>query len=96
VPRSVFLGRVVADGEPLWLPEDRDWALALAQVEADSCPDCGQPWSEASSRDSEDAYTAELLLCHACVASGRALRAHQGKNPNKPTDGLHVRVERRR
>ncbi|MGW8901665.1 hypothetical protein [Streptomyces sp. NPDC055753] len=42
------MGRVVADGEPLWLPEDRAWALALLQVEADACPDCGQPWGVAN------------------------------------------------
>jgi hypothetical protein len=42
------MGRVVAEGEPLWLDEDRAWALALLDVEADACPECGQPWSEAT------------------------------------------------
>ncbi|MFJ8027459.1 hypothetical protein [Streptomyces sp. NPDC096311] len=94
MPRSVFLGRVVGDGEPLWLPEDRWWALALAEVEADACPDCGQRWSEATAPDNEDAYRADLVKCHACAISAKAVRAHQdGKGD---TDGLHVNVERDR
>ncbi|MFD0429426.1 hypothetical protein ACFQ60_22380 [Streptomyces zhihengii] len=77
MPRSVFLGRVVAPGEPLWTDEDRSWALALADVERDVCPDCGHPWSEASAPDSEWAYTAELLRCHACAA------AHGPRTPTR-------------
>jgi hypothetical protein len=94
VPRSVFLGRVVAEGEPLWLDEDRYWALALAEVEADACPDCGQPWGEATDKEAEFAYKAHLVKCHACGTSAKAVRAHQdGKGD---TDGLHVHVERDR
>jgi hypothetical protein len=88
------MGRVVAEGEPLWLDEDRAWALALLDVEADACPDCGQRWSEATALDGEDAYKADLVKCHACAISAKAVRAHQdGKGD---TDGLHVHVERDR
>ncbi|MER6435420.1 hypothetical protein ABT275_03525 [Streptomyces sp. NPDC001185] len=92
MPRSVFLGRVVGEGEPLWLPEDRYWAFALAEVDADRCPDCGQPWGEATSPKNEESYRADLVKCHACAISAKAVRAHQdGKGD---TDGLHVHVNR--
>lgn len=94
MPRSVFLGRVVAEGEPLWLDEDRYWALALKEVEADSCPDCHQPWGEATDAGSEGAYTAHLVRCHACAISAKKVRAHQDNKGD--TDGLHVHVERDR
>lgn len=84
---------MVADGEPLWLPEDRAWALALAEVEADCCPDCRQPWSEATSRDNEFAYKASLIMCHSCATSAKTVKAHQDQNGS--TDGLHVQTDRR-
>jgi hypothetical protein len=87
------MGRVVQPGDPQWLPMDRGWALALLQVEADSCPDCGQPWGEVTSPDNESAYRADLIRCHACAAGALAVRAHQDQNGK--TDGLHVHVEKR-
>ena len=94
MPRSVFLGRIVAEGEPAWLDEDRWWALALLEVEADSCPDCGQPWGEATDQKSEYAYKTALIKCHACAATARAVRAHE--NGGGKLDGLHVHVGRER
>lgn len=38
---SVFTGRVVGPGEPEFLPEDTDGAIALAEEERDTCPSCG-------------------------------------------------------
>ncbi|MFE7509755.1 hypothetical protein ACFU8I_00715 [Streptomyces sp. NPDC057540] len=90
----MFLGRVVADGEPLWLDEDRAWALALLDVEANQCPDCGQPWDEATDKDNEFAYQAQLILCHACTTSAKTVRSYQDKNGS--ADGLHVHIERPR
>jgi len=87
------MGRVVQDGEPLWLREDRAWAFALLHVEADACPECRQPWSEATDRANEFSYSAELIRCHACATSARAVRAHQAKNKSG-SDGLHVQIER--
>lgn len=66
----MFLGRAPAPGEPLWTDDDRDWAMALMVYEADLC-DCGQPRSESMSPDSEFAYTAEPMRCHACKAIAR-------------------------
>lgn len=90
----MFLGRVVADGEPLWLPEDRAWALALAAVEANTCPDCGQPWDEATARENEDQYKAEMIRCHACTASSRAVKAYQDGNKGS-SEGMHVHITHR-
>lgn len=77
-------------GEALWTDEDRAWALALLQVEADSCPDCGQPWSETSSIDNEYHYRAELHRCHACAAGAKAVAAFQNKRGDM--SGLHVLI----
>src|SRR5690606_10072592 len=35
--------RVVGPGEPVFLPEDTDLAVALAEEEADTCGKCGMP-----------------------------------------------------
>lgn len=95
VPRSIFLGRPLpGPGEPLWLDEDRDWALALLEVEADTCPGCGQPLSESTHSDNEFAYTASASRCHSCAAMRRyARRFLPEDSPQSLADGLtfHVR-----
>lgn len=86
------MGRVVEQGEPLWLPEDRAWALALLNVEGDCCPECRQPWGEATDKANEFGYRAELIRCHACTTSAKAVKAYQDKGGS--ADGLHVHLER--
>lgn len=94
VPRSVFLGRVVAAGEPLWLAEDRYWALALLEAESGICGDCGQPLAESTHVDNEFAYDAEPAKCHGCAAAARRVRVltDGGNTP----DGLKVSVYKRK
>ncbi|MFJ2631056.1 hypothetical protein ACIO6U_03705 [Streptomyces sp. NPDC087422] len=82
-----------APGEPLWTDEDRAWALALAQVEADVCPDCGHPWSETTAAAAEERYTAEVVRCHACTAGAQRVAAHQKNNGN--TTAMHVLIQKR-
>ena len=69
------MGRAVREGEPLWLPEDRAWAFALLHVEADSCPECRQPWGEATDREN---------------ASAQAVRAYQDKGGNSEGLHVHL------
>lgn len=80
----------MAPGEPQWLDEDRAWALALAEVEADQCPDCGHSWSETSSPSAEGIYRAELLRCHACAAGATKLNSFQESKGD--TRGIHVSI----
>jgi hypothetical protein len=64
VPHSVFTGRVVEPGEPAFLAEDTDGAVALAEEERDTCPSCGMPkvWC----RDPANQFAFEALeeQCH--------------------------------
>lgn len=58
----------MAEGEPLWLDDDRAWALALLQVEADN-HSCGHPLSETLDPVNGDAYTVDVKgTCAACYA----------------------------
>ncbi|MFR0351784.1 hypothetical protein [Streptomyces sediminimaris] len=77
----------------LWLEDDRAWALALAAVEASECPDCRQPWDEATARGSEGAWQAEITRCHACAAA--AAKVGQFESAGGDMRGLHVHVTRR-
>jgi hypothetical protein len=44
VPHSIFTGRPwPRPGEPLFLQDDTDLAVALALEERDTCPSCGLP-----------------------------------------------------
>ena len=86
------MGRVVQDGEPLWLDEDRAWALALLEAEKNSCPECGQPWDIATDPKNEFAFTAELIRCHPCTTSAQAVKAHQDRNKGS-AEGLHVHLD---
>ncbi|MFC5802809.1 hypothetical protein [Streptomyces formicae] len=76
----------------MWLEDDRAWALALQVVEADRCPDCGQPWDEATDPENEFKWRGHLAKCHACAAAARAIAQHE--NAGGDTRGVHVHVTR--
>ena len=90
----MFLGRVVGDGEPLWLAEDRAWALALLEAEADQCPDCHQPWSQSSDPTTEGRWDVDVVRCYACAMTAARVTAFQENRGD--TRGLHVQVSPRR
>ncbi|WP_236243128.1 hypothetical protein [Streptomyces sp. CC228A] len=93
MPRSIFLGRPMpGPGEPLWLEDDRAWAYALHTVEADRCPDCRQPWGEATDPDSEGTWRAEVIRCHSCATAAAAVGRFEKDGGD--TRGLHVHVRR--
>lgn len=85
---------MVAPGEPLFTEEDRAWAEALKEIEADTCPGCGEQWSESSDPANEFEYTASLVICHACGIAAKTAKAHQDNKGT--TDGLHVHVKHRK
>lgn len=72
IPRSLFLGRVVGDGEPLWTHEDRMWVLAYDHVEKDKCSGCGFPLSETTAPDAEERFKGHVVRCHACRSVAHA------------------------
>jgi hypothetical protein len=69
----VFLGRVVRAGDPLWLEDDRAWAMALLEVDSDLHRPCGHPLSETTAVDPATklpvhTYEVDLPdLCGACA-----------------------------
>jgi hypothetical protein len=63
VPHSVFTGRVIGDGEPQFLAEDTDAALALAEEEADTCGQCGMLRIWCSDPANQFAFDAEERVC---------------------------------
>lgn len=67
----MFLGRVPVPGEALWTAEDRAWAIALLEHEADACSGCGQPRSESMDPENEFRYEPTVLRCHACKTVAR-------------------------
>jgi hypothetical protein len=80
-------------GEPLWTDDDRAWALALLEVEAEVCRGCGQPLAESTDPALEEAWTAEVIRCHACATGGRKAEAFQKSGGD--AHGANVHVHRR-
>ena len=93
MPVSVVLGRVVRDGEPLWLDDDRDAAIALLEEESDECSGCGQPRSASMSATADGAYEVQMLRCHACAAKARAVGKFMSSGGSG--DGLMVVVTKK-
>lgn len=94
MPRSIFLGRVPQPGEPLWLDEDRAWAIALLAEQRDACPGCGQPRSETFDPANAYAYGVKRLgVCAGCYVKDFAakdeLQGSQFRVYHKPTEGDH-------
>jgi hypothetical protein len=89
----VFLGRVVKDGEPLWLPEDTAHAIAW-RLHLDGIHDgCGQPLEECMSPDAEGSYEVTALRCHACAEQERAAAAFAEGAGDR--EGLFFTIRRR-
>ena len=69
---------LAAPVEPEWSPEDRALMLALAEHEANICPNCGQPLDEAMDPDNEGRYRLSLpTRDHACTALAQFSKAYQ-------------------
>jgi len=59
----VFTGRVIEPGDPQFLPEDTNAALALAEEEADTCPQCGMLKIWCRDPDNQFAFDATEDVC---------------------------------
>jgi hypothetical protein len=81
----------VTETETEWDDAERAWAIALLEVDADTCPDCGQPRSESTHPDAEGAYDAELVRCHGCTAK---YQKSESASNNPPGYGFEVRARR--
>ncbi len=84
------MGRVLAAGEPTWLPSDVDLALSW-QAEQAQTHGCGHPLDESTDPANQDAYRVRVRRCFACEA--RDLRMAAVDDEDKP--GLFMAVERR-
>lgn len=84
--------RAVTEREPEWGDDDRGWAFALLEDDADRCQGCGQPLSESTRPDAEGAYRADLpTRCHACTPFLRQQEEYKDSTP-----GLLFTVSRKR
>ena len=79
----------MGEGEPLWLEDDRAWAIALLQVEAETCRGCGHPLSETTAYVKKNgrkfpahSYKASRLVCMACDAIALAAKDSNSDRPS--------------
>lgn len=79
-----------AEGESQWTDLDRNYALAW-QAETRSEHSCGQPMAESMANENQFRYTAEVIRCHACAATERAVKTFSGQD-NADTAGIRARL----
>ncbi|MGH9003942.1 MAG: hypothetical protein ACRDYV_12515 [Acidimicrobiia bacterium] len=80
-----------APGEPVWTDEDRGYALAWAEEQADRCPGCAQPFAEAMAKANQFGYRAQIVRCHACAAKDREAASFT-RAEGADTAGLQVQL----
>lgn len=77
------LVRAVTVTEPEWDTGDRKWALALLELEADTCGGCGGPLTETTDADAEFGYEVPAPhRCHRCTAL--AVKRAEYREANHP------------
>lgn len=92
IPRSVFLGRVVGPGEPLWTEEDRAAALEWQAYQKSLCPGCKRPRTESFDVAMDDHYDVHAFQCHACYARDRRAYNRQREQEGRPMFGQYYAV----
>lgn len=96
IPHSVFGGREVLPGAPIWLPRDRELALAWAAEERATCPGCGSKPADWYDEDGKLRYpppfVAIPIRCPACEAKGQLDRtlSDRAAKTGKPELGVGV------
>lgn len=78
--------RSITETEPEWDDNERAWAIALLEVEADTCKGCGQPLSETLQPEAYQGYEAsDGAACQGCKAVRRKQDAYaKAKDPDLP------------
>lgn len=67
IPHSIFTGRAwPRPGEPMWLDDDQDKAIAFMLLEAEICQGCG--WAERQWKDDDEVFIADAKRCKPCEA----------------------------
>lgn len=93
IPLSVFDGRPVGPGDPVWTPEDQAVALVWQEEQAMRCPGCGHPLDETTDDRHVTAWHAQAVVCHACAAKDLKLaRIAEGSAFDRA--GVYVGVDR--
>lgn len=89
-PRSIVIGGPVpAPGEPLWLPEDLEWAVAYERFKASRCGGCGTHRDEwPDDPNAPDPYVTERDRCPGC----HALAQEDEDIQNEGHDALAMRA----
>jgi len=75
--------RSVTYTEPEWDDRERGWALALLDLEADTCPGCGGSITETTRPESEGHWhVPPPTRCHRCTALANAQQPYaEAKHP---------------
>lgn len=76
-----------------WSDDDITAALAWVADEADRCSGCGHHRDESMAVGQDQAYDAEPIVCHACAARDRAVKA--GHDKHLDTAGIYWRIKER-
>lgn len=74
----------------MWTDDDRTWAVALLDEEAEQCGGCGAPLAETTDPDNEYRYVTSIIRCHRCTEQQSAADEHY-KSKAKP--GFLMRTE---
>lgn len=87
----MFLGRVVGDGEPMWLDDDQSKALAFEAEISKVCVLCGTRREEWDPEDGGDefAYVAKAERCPGCETLADA---RENVPEDADTKGVHWRL----
>jgi hypothetical protein len=95
VPLSVFLGRTVYPGEPLWLVRDAEAAMWWQAEQSWRCTECGLDTRQTVGPAHEDKWNAELSgHCDGCRAAERARADLNGNDHPAQHAGARLRFWR--
>lgn len=87
MPRSIVLGRPwPAAGEPLWLPEDTELALAYQAEAKLRCSGCGNPRDESMNPEMAHVWKSHSSVCYACAELDAEKRSWRDLENPAPDD----------